>query len=408
MAVQILDKPDLGTLLGTGIGRGISALASQKMQQMQMRKGLEFILSPGQAKQVAMLPPQIQQEVIKRQLQTQQQQERMNLFQQQYGGAAAKPGLETLLAGAQQQPGQPDIAPEGIPFEGATGLQALQPGALQQQPQQQEIPGLPGYVPGKAASLALALGVDPGKAMQIEEKAKEYAKKEFRATKKEVIERKKYATEQENKLWDKADPYIDKMVENSNSARENNQELEQLESLEGGLDSPAYTELLKGSGFDLSALKSPESQQFEKIRATFLRDMKRYFPGGKITNQEMEMFLKTLPDLSQSPEGRKRVIASLKRINNIAIQHAKAIKSVIKKNNGAPPRDLKFKVSKIMKTRLNRVAEQFRRDLSKPSPKFTYADKTLTVLGRGVGSIIGAVPKLIGGLTGALRGLGGR
>jgi hypothetical protein len=78
MAIQILpEKASIGQLLGTGLGTGLSqglqALAQQKMAQLAQRQqqaqtatGLESLNMPaGQASAIAMLPPQLQQQVLK-------------------------------------------------------------------------------------------------------------------------------------------------------------------------------------------------------------------------------------------------------------------------------------------------------------------------------------------------------
>ena len=410
--MQVIERNDFGSLLGSSLGSGIGQLAQQKIHQMQTRKGLEGLLGPDMARQISQLPPEIAKQVINQKLKAAQQQETYNRFQQQYGGQqqGAKPGLETILAGSQQQQqqGQPesgDFLSQLLP-QTQTGENILNSFTQQGQEQPVGLEQSSGYVPGKQASLALSLGVDPGKAVEIEEKAKEAAIKFERENRKESFERKKFMTEQESKMWDKSDPYINDIIEKSKSSKIQNMDLDRLEEIGDKLTGPAWDSFLKGSGFDLDALRSPESAEFASIKMGFMKDMKKYF-GGNVTTREMEGFLKTLPSLSQTPEGRKRIIANMKRINNIGIEYEKAMKKVIKRNKNVPPRGLTIKVEEVMDKRVKKVASQFRRDLARYAPEFTPVQKVGTAIAHGAGSVIGAVPKFIGGITKLLGGLGG-
>ena len=104
----------------------------------------------------------------------------------------------------------------------------------------------------------------------------------------------------------------------TNEAKASNGDLRDLERIEelekeGKLDTPGYVEFLKRSGLNIPALQNEGSEEFQKITQNFMRNAKQYF-GGNISNFEVEQFLKTIPSLSQSPEGRKRVISNMKRI----------------------------------------------------------------------------------------------
>ena len=67
------------------------------------------------------------------------------------------------------------------------------------------------------------------------------------------------------------------------------------------------TILVMQKGLDIAALSKPGTEEFQKIAANFFRDAKTYF-GGQVSNYEIEQFLKTIPNLSQSNTGRQRVI----------------------------------------------------------------------------------------------------
>lgn len=216
------------------------------------------------------------------------------------------------------------------------------------------------------------------------------------------------------------------IVQKARAAKQDLRDLDRLEELQntGKLDTPGYTEFLNKAGLDIQALKSPESEEFQKIQANFLRNAKQYF-GGRISNFEVESFLKTIPSLSNSNEGRKRVIANLKNISRGAVEYNEAMKEVIAENKGVPPFDLEERIEDKIDKRMEKISEQFKKDLAKSVPKEqnrlitalqTGAGKVAGNLGKGLlgaglgaagGSRLGPQGALAGGVAGGLAGLAG-
>ena len=167
----------------------------------------------------------------------------------------------------------------------------------------------------------------------------------------------------------------------------------------GKLDTPGYPAFLKRAGLNIPALMNPESEEFNKIAVNFLRDAKNYF-GARVTQQEVQLFLQGIPSLSQSPEGRKRVIANLKYIANGALEYNNALKEVIQENKGVPPYDLMERIDDKVEKKIDSFAARFKKDLSKPVPK--GQNKLITALQAGLGSVIGgAGPAAEGAAKGA-------
>ena len=147
---------------------------------------------------------------------------------------------------------------------------------------------------------------------------------------------------------------------------------------------------------------SAESQEFKKIQQSFLKEAKQYF-GGRVSNYEVEQFLQTIPSLSQSPEGRQRVIAGLKRLSNGANEYYKAYEEVLKENGGVPPYDVEEQIERKADKRLDAISHQFKKDLEKPVP--AGQNKLITALQSGAGHAIGAIPKTLkGAAKGAVAG----
>ena len=182
------------------------------------------------------------------------------------------------------------------------------------------------------------------------------------------------------------------LAERAKSAKNVLEDLNRFEELEkeGKLDTPGYVEFLERSGLDIPALMNPGSEEFNKIANNFVRDAKNYY-GGRVSNFEVEQFLKTVPSLSQSPEGRKRVIANLRRLNQGAVEYFNTAREITKENDGVPPYDLAEQVEERMEDKSKKLADRFKEDLKKPVPK--GQNKLITALQATGGSILGKVLK---------------
>lgn len=365
MAVPIFQTTAPQESWSTGLGQGLSSvlqgLAQNKVRQMQGQQSIQVLQGLGipqqQAAGIAQLPEQLQQLALKEALEIPQQE----AFAQALGSL-----LGQEPAGSPQGELPADIASAAAP-EGAVQSQAepfLRAGLKQQQAVQLAQLGLQQKQMGEKLSAA-------------ERKERAQAFKETKAERKEIIQQ-------------------------ARSARDKLQDLDRLEELqkEGKLNTPGYAEFLKRSGLDIPALMNPGSQEFEKITANFIKDARSVF-GSRISNFELESFLKTLPNLSQSPEGRKRVIANLKKVSRGQLEYRKALDKEMKENKGIPPLDLMERVESRVDKKMDKIASLFKEDLKKEVPK--GQSKLATELMAIAGSVIGAPGQLIkavGGLIG--------
>lgn len=190
------------------------------------------------------------------------------------------------------------------------------------------------------------------------------------------------------------------VLQSRKGARADLKDLNRLEELSksGKLDSAGWVEFLHNSGLDIPALMSEDSQEFQKIQQSFLKNAKQYF-GGRVSNYEVEQFLKTIPSLSQTPAGRQRVIANLKHIARGAEEYYKAYEEVLREHGGVPPYDIEEEIERRIEPRMDRIAEQFKKELSKPVPE--GQSKLITGLQAGAGKVAGNLGK---GLAGAAAG----
>lgn len=382
MAITILPKEQslggiFGSSLGSGVQSGLQALAQAKVNQLKKQqqvsplqelfgpKGGEvfYNLSPDE-KKIVLNNPELLQNLLD-----------LNV-QKQTGGIFPPSLMNQQQNQDQQQVGEPlsqtdmDIMDElGIKYSSqdqpiaAEEIQYIQPaqGSLNKTRAQRIAEGQ------KSPQLKLA------EDKFSEEKLARMDKKEREAFKETKADRKEILT-------------------NALGAEEELQNLNRMEELAdtGNLDSSAWNEFLKAADLDIAALRSPESQEFLKIRQSFLKDAKKYF-GARVSNFEVEQFLKTIPDLSQSPEGMKRVIANLKRFNRLKIAQRDAMKKIIKKNGGIPPLDLLEQVDDKMSKYADKVAKQFKKDLKRPVPK--SEEGILPAIGKVAGTVLKNIPR---------------
>lgn len=398
---QIVPQENIGGILGTGfgqigsgLGEGLALLAQQRLAQMQQRTqqaktagGLQALgFDPQQAQLLSSLEPNILQNVVKQKLQAPSQQAFAQALFGELGGQQPTSGIESLQT---ELPSTVSQAPDLL-------QQIAQPGGLAQlQLGKQPSIQTPRADTQKGKSLVMPSPLAPQlnadqafKIAQLRLQRRDLSEKERReAFKLTKTERKE-------------------ILDKGRSARQNLQDLSRLEELEkeGKLDTPGYVEFLKRSGFDLPALMSPGSEEFQKIAQTFMRDAKTYL-GSRISNFELEQFLKTIPSLSQSPEGRKRVISNLKYFNRVSLEYNKALKEVIAENDGVPPLDLLEQVDEKADKRLDTLSTRLKEDLAKPVP--TGQNRLITALQSTLGSVIGLPGTLLQGASKLLGGGGG-
>ena len=400
MAVQILGlspaeqyKATAGQELGTALGQGLQMLAQQKLQDvMQQRQkasalqGLQAIgFNPQEAQQLSGLDPMIQREIVKQKIAAPQQQ-------------AYAQALQGLLGGPseQQMISEQIQTPEGElkeTYTDSVGETREKPPAGS--PKGSIIPA--GLTQQQATELA-KLGIQQ---KQLEEKLTREEQKEIR---KEVV------------------PFIKDIQSKARAAQENNMRLDKMEQLieSGQLNDPKFAAAIKtlskgifGLGIDLTSLLSPESQEFEKLSNDFLKSIKDVF-GARISNLEVENFLKTVPNLSQSNQGKLAVIENLRNMNEATKVRKDAVKVLIDKYGSKLPFDFEEQVEEIAKPQLDEIAERFK-ILSKPRKEVpgTLGSKAKGAAGGLAGGFagarLGASAGRIGGVPGAIGGaaLGG-
>lgn len=395
MATTILNDKGwaggLSELLGNAGNNAISSIINGKIQGMQQQQQKQQFMN--QLQQGGYSEPQAQLAQVFQN----SPKELLSLL------GALSQGSQQPMAENQGNFGQQISESQGIPQQNLmsslqngpqSGIQNLQEilnqyaqQGKQQQSQQQIVPEKKFDRPKPltpAQQLVRNPGMTPADARLAAQKDKfEYqkAKDQF-----EINEKQQQIADKETL------PIYNEITKEAKAAANNDKRLNKQEELikTGKLNNPLFASAIKtisngifGFGIDLSHLLNPESQQFEKLSNDFLKEAKAIF-GSRLTDADLNAFLKTVPTLSQSNEGKARVIQSLREFNDATKTRKRVMDGIIKENNGHRPRNLDSLIEERSSAELDGLAEKFKRDFSDVPETQSFA-----------GSLVRAIPKLI-------------
>lgn len=315
----------LGGQLGAGLGTGLEELVNQKMRQISQERGLAALGLPDvAAREVSMMDPQMQGQVLKN-----------------YLAAAESQGFTEALGGLE---GEPQPAP----------------GALRKQPLTMEAPLQPGQKPTSFQEILRRPRLTPEQRFKVTQLQQQ----------KEMASRKETKAEQ-HEADKETLPIYKEVLRRFKDSRENDQRLGRMEELvgKGKLGSPTFNNLLEtiskgvwGFGINLKNLMSADAQEFDKLSTEFLKGAKELF-GARVTDNEIRMFMKMVPSLAQSDAGKMRVISNMKLGNSANKIKREAMQQIIKENTGKRPRDLEDMIEERAGSRLDRLAEEFKKNI---------------------------------------------
>jgi hypothetical protein len=367
-------KPTLAQGLSRDLGQSLQGLAQHKATQMQNKQKAQLWqslgLDPETSLGLAAQPEAIQKSILDR------------LEGASFGAGQQYPQQQAPIQNQMQQSQQqqPTYTPEQEQVirrsqnpEERQKIADLFRQHNQQQAQPQQV-ATPNQQAGQAAAQQQAIETatkNQGVKLGATSQERAAAQKEAHALQK--YEHEKYDKEvKESKDWYKS-KFEESHALKQNLARLNRQEtLNNSKQISNGLGASFRDTIAHGiggkfgpafigiPGIDLNAvLLSPESQEFEKLSNDMLSGLKDMY-GGRINQVEVEAFLKTIPSLSQSREGRQAVIDNMRRFTEdklLALNEAKKIKA---ENGGVIPPDLQIEVEERISDRLDQTIEDFK------------------------------------------------
>ena len=151
--------------------------------------------------------------------------------------------------------------------------------------------------------------------------------------------------------------------------RDEDMRLGRLESLtdKGELTTPAMMKFVDYIGLPIGVLQNPDTEEYNKIEADYVRDVSKVFPG-QIRVYEIQAYMKTVPSLMNSPEGRKRVIENRRIQNEARKVRFDAYKEILKENKGRKPSNLGLLIEEKVGGKLNDLADRYKQGIKTTTP----------------------------------------
>lgn len=384
-----------GSRLGGDFADVLQSLAADKAHQVKTNQNKRFLQSLNIRPDIAAaLAPQSEENIFKFlnnfegfDIGNQAQAYPQNNQQQMAGFT---PGMQT------NQPNQPEQAPN-MPQRQPSDVPGMVKQLYTDYPQlrgQISPEQLGQLIQNQSAQQALHPQASPAPATTgIKTKAAAEAERKARIEQlKEAHDINKINIKEEQEARKESKKYLAQLNKDSKVAKENDMKLDRMLELidTGKLSSPLFHNSLKtlahglwGVGIDLHHLESPESQEFSKLSNDMVKGIKDIF-GARVTNLDVESFLKTIPTLSQSNEGKTRIIRNLKISNQANKLKENTAKKIIKENGNLIPADLELLVEEKVNPQLDALAEKFVKN-AEPNKKVTKTEEPIDTIFKGTG-----------------------
>lgn len=324
--VQILPRtPSLAELLGQGISAGIGSSVQQQQQLAQQQQLMQI-----QAQQ---------QEALRKQhgsalraalekLQNAPIHDQISIFRELSDFPEVAKSLSTALINEKKIPGA-QMSPEQLPepwrglynqatVGGKTKIMDLYLDMLQRG----EVAGTPPQPKESLDSPSSEIEETDIIGEEVPEKLQNFDRG---LTAKERVKR-------EESRYKTQTPLINKLREQLQNFEKEGLLIDRLEQLNESENLPSGFERInvnpQTGDIILPAKSSPEAQLYVKTIKEFLKGAKDTF-GSRVTNFDADQFLKGLPTLANSEEGRRLVIRQMKVINQLNHLRDKAVSDVI-------------------------------------------------------------------------------
>lgn len=344
------------------VSNHLQKMQSQKQQANQARAYIAAGIPQEQAGFLSSADPQTQQLILKNYLQAAQgsglDQALAELGGQQSPNMQPQSIMQNTMGALQSQP-QDMVMRNLMQGLGQQQLQQEFPQQMNQQVQQQK-PELTQLNENNLANVLQRPRLSPQHKLKIEEmkQRKEFHKEKLNAAQQKDVDKETLPTYHE-------------VNKSAKAAKDSNIRLGRMEELinRGKLTDTAFYNGIKAlgklpgiGGFIESIAESflsPDTQEFEKLSTDFIKDAKQFF-GNRITQQEVMLFLKTVPNLSQTNPGKKRVVRNMRIFNEASELRKKSMDKLIKANGGKRPNNLEALIEQEVSPQLDALAEQFK------------------------------------------------
>lgn len=337
---QIINSPSLANLTGQSIGTGIAGALNQlaekrigDVQRQHAASGLSALGIPHEAaSKIVRLPEALQNTVVKNYLQGAEN-AGLNEALSALGGLSSEQQPQMQSQEAQSVSSQDQMgAPKKKSFE--------------------EILKNPRLKPEHRLKIA---------EMQQRQERFDKQQLEKRAAHEKTISAKQKIIADKETL-----PVYKEITKASKSADDSDKRLDRIKLLaeKGSLGIPiansvfkAITKGVMGYGIDLTSFMTADAQELDKLSQDFIKGAKDVFPG-RVTDTDLNAYMRTIPNLSQSRAGMLRLVNSMKSFNEAARIRNKTMNDIIKENKGRPV-DLEAQIEERAKPELDRLSKEF-------------------------------------------------
>lgn len=161
-------------------------------------------------------------------------------------------------------------------------------------------------------------------------------------------------------------PVVEKAVLEYKEALVNDKILDrQLELVKkGNLPNPILSSAIAklndglfGIKLDLNGILGEDAEEFNKLSAQMVNNLRA--AGGRVTDVAMQNFLRSIPTLSQSDEGKERIISNYKIFNDIKKANYHAVRELIQQNGGNIPENLLLQSTDLAEQKVNQMSDRF-------------------------------------------------
>lgn len=121
-----------------------------------------------------------------------------------------------------------------------------------------------------------------------------------------------------------------------------------------------------------AASLSPEAQEAVKLVADNLSGAKDTF-GARVTNFDLQSYMKRLPTLLNSAEGRRRVLRDLRLMNNLNSMHEQGVLDIVEREGG-PEKISLSQAERRYRREHSKEIEQIKKEFVSPE-KHIFSDK---------------------------------
>ena len=211
-----------------------------------------------------------------------------------------------------------------------------------------------------------------------------------------------YAEEEKNQTnalqqgYKSNEKYFNEITDSMKAANEMDMKLDQMLSLKD-LPEPALAGAMEYFGIP-PALFSADAETAEKLSIDLTKNIQQFY-GSRILQSEFQAFMKSIPSLRNSTEGRKRIVENMKKFNDLRrleYNKARALELDYESKKKPIPPDFRRRVYESMEKDASALADSFKNAnqgrLNENSQNLPEGKVRVKTMKNGK-SVIGTMPK---------------